>query len=727
VQAECQSERWAVFTTIQPATDSVRRLDELSGWCIVVVGDRKSVPAEAFFPGARRLVYLDAERQRALGYRIVDVLPWDTYGRKAIGYLYAMHAGAELILDLDDDNLYTGGPAFFARLEQGAVPMVTARAGTCPSFNPYPAFGANAWPRGFPLDQIQASPTVQSSEAKLSAVAVIQILADENPDVDATFRLERSLPLRFEPDERMLALGKCVYAPFNAQATVWKKAAFPMLLLPTSVHGRVADIWRSYLAQTLLWRSDHLVAFTNPLVNAAARNDHNLLGDLDAEIPLYERAGEILTFLGKREYSPGVAGLFEAYKDFYEYGLIEEADMKLVTAWIQDLYDLELSDVEVTVEVGPGGVQRADRTGSEEWGKLEQAHHRHGSKGKYLLQSVDQSEQPSDAVLALALSSTLVCFLIGIWSGNYLTRVALGFMACSGTMLLCNKFAIFYLQLPLTVIFCQFVFSAAVTRIAYSLGAVQMEFLRWDNAAWLSLVPASVSFLVSIAAGSKILQFANVETMVAVRSSVVLVICLLESAILTKTLPSWTSFLCLLTVSAGGVGYTYFEAGTFTVFIFVSVLVWCVTFCFDQIFIKHTIMKLHLPTWSYVYYSNLIMALCIFPLALFEGRNTWCHRSYWHLSSGRSGVLLVTSCVAASAISFFSFAAREAFSATQVSLMGNACRVLTIIFNATVWKHHATTEGLLALLVILAGSWLYEDGVARNKDKKWKEISNNQG
>ena len=56
----------------------------------------------------------------------------------------------------------------------------------------------------------------------------------------------------------------------------------------------------------------------------------------------------------------------------------------------------------------------------------------------------------------------------------------------------------------------------------------------------------------------------------------------------------------------------------------------------------------------------------IFPLALFEGRNTWCHRSYWHLSSSRSGVLLVTSCVAASAISFFSFAAREAFSATQV-------------------------------------------------------------
>ncbi len=52
-----------------------------------------------------------------------------------------------------------------------------------------------------------------------------------------------------------LVLRRGVFTPFNAQATLWRGGdldTYALMLLPTTVHGRVSDIWRSYFAQWLL-------------------------------------------------------------------------------------------------------------------------------------------------------------------------------------------------------------------------------------------------------------------------------------------------------------------------------------------------------------------------------------------------------------------------------------------------------------------------------------------
>ena len=36
---------------------------------------------------------------------LVDALPWNHFGRKNVGFLYAILHGAEIIWDFDDDNL----------------------------------------------------------------------------------------------------------------------------------------------------------------------------------------------------------------------------------------------------------------------------------------------------------------------------------------------------------------------------------------------------------------------------------------------------------------------------------------------------------------------------------------------------------------------------------------------------------------------------------------------
>ena len=45
------------------------------------------------------------------------------------------------------------------------------------------------------------------------------------------------------------------------------------------MHGRVSDIWRSYISQRLLWDVGYRVAFAPPLVNQY-RSPHNYLADM---------------------------------------------------------------------------------------------------------------------------------------------------------------------------------------------------------------------------------------------------------------------------------------------------------------------------------------------------------------------------------------------------------------------------------------------------------------
>ena len=70
-----------------------------------------------------------------------------------------------------------------------------------------------------------------------------QGLADENPDVDAIYRLVLPLPVQFETGRR-IALKRGVWSPFNSQNTAWWPDAFPLLYLPAYCSFRMTDIWR---------------------------------------------------------------------------------------------------------------------------------------------------------------------------------------------------------------------------------------------------------------------------------------------------------------------------------------------------------------------------------------------------------------------------------------------------------------------------------------------------
>ena len=116
-----QCEVWAVITSINPPTATITALAALSELCVVVVGDLKSPASDEYMRAfdaraQRRLVYLSPSDQRQLGYRILDHLPWNHFGRKNVGFLYAIDHGARYVYDTDDDNELLAGGAGAGRL-----------------------------------------------------------------------------------------------------------------------------------------------------------------------------------------------------------------------------------------------------------------------------------------------------------------------------------------------------------------------------------------------------------------------------------------------------------------------------------------------------------------------------------------------------------------------------------------------------------------------------------
>jgi hypothetical protein len=272
-----------VVTTIFKPSAAMEKVASLPGWCLVIVADKKT-PDELYLQGLAKaqdhVVYLSAKVQEdmaagggALG-QFVSGLPWNHFSRKNVGFLFAVGHGAQLIFDFDDDNelkvpnpmpcendtadcdrlrvldpepLIRGVPEMSAEAKQAAAKQAAPERWELPVFNPYPLMGATtstSWPRGFPMQQIKREQAgwglVMPTEMQalttipLERVAVIQMLADHDPDVDGIFRLTQLMPFSFRPPptQPSVVLGAGTYAPTNAQATLHTRAAMWATLLP---------------------------------------------------------------------------------------------------------------------------------------------------------------------------------------------------------------------------------------------------------------------------------------------------------------------------------------------------------------------------------------------------------------------------------------------------------------------------------------------------------------
>ena len=358
-QEDLMCKQWAVVTTIFEPSPSIIAAAKLSEWCMVIVADRKTdtrpYKATDDLSLAQNVVLLDVPTQERIARRspFVRESPWNHFARKNIGYLYAISHGAQFVFDFDDDNLLkkplTPLPTDTGWLRNVHLLAAEGTVGNVSVINPYPLMGApgkDAWPRGFPLEQIKNNLTTGTlsrvQDVSLDSIAVIQSLANHDPDVDAVFRLTRDVPFNFSPAQaHPVALAPTSYSPYNAQATVHTRKAFWAMLLPRTVPGRVSDIWRSYFSEKLFGVLGLSVVFVPPRV-VQFRNAHNYIADLESESALYFKTGRLLEFLTNQVQESALLPerLRNLWVELYERSYIEKEDVKMMELWLQALLDV---------------------------------------------------------------------------------------------------------------------------------------------------------------------------------------------------------------------------------------------------------------------------------------------------------------------------------------------------------------------------------------------------
>ena len=328
--------RHIVITSIHPPNKAIEGFAAMADSHVVVAGDLKS-PSRWEHPNC---TFLDAKAQKKLPHRIVEYLPWNHYGRKMLGYLHAIGNGATEIMDTDDDNVPYPGHGF----PPDSGTFATTRPGL-DFVNIYRGYTSQPiWPRGLPLDQIQAvddSLRPENLEPAQAPIGFWQGLADLDPDVDAIYRLTSNKPVTFDKGPPIV-LAEGTWCPFNSQNTLCTRPElFPLLYLPAFVTFRFTDILRGYVAQPILQAAGYRLGFTGATV-FQERNEHDLMRDFQDEIPFYLHARKCMSAVvaAVRTESSITDNLLAAYKALHAEGIVQDEELPLLEAWIEDVSNL---------------------------------------------------------------------------------------------------------------------------------------------------------------------------------------------------------------------------------------------------------------------------------------------------------------------------------------------------------------------------------------------------
>ena len=326
------------------------------GWTVCVVGDFKT--PKDWHMSQENIVYLSLERQEQLGFKIHKKMPFGIYGRKNMGYMFAIKHGAKVIYDTDDDNelivdSLSGGFILDLKAKVNSSSMLVykprelQKASQRALVNPYAHFGQpNLWPRGLPLSCLLPK-YMQDLEYTAPGASlrplVQQGLANGDPDIDAVYRLTRKrnglkIDLTFDPEAPGVTLPPGLLAPFNAQNTLFHYDSFWGLMLSVTTTFRVTDIWRSYWMQRILWDIGGTLSFMIPSVYQD-RNEHNYFFDYVEEYRLYNNTAPLTKFLLEWKAPEGdIYVKMQALCDeIYKRGFWLKGDAELTTAWIEDL------------------------------------------------------------------------------------------------------------------------------------------------------------------------------------------------------------------------------------------------------------------------------------------------------------------------------------------------------------------------------------------------------
>jgi hypothetical protein len=288
----------AVLSQLYENIDRYGHLDDVKVW---VVGDKRTPSSAAelaaeISAGGLDTVYFGVDDQDKWGtlFALYPLIPYNSDGRRVLGYLRALEEGCRLLISMDDDNFPTHDDfvGFHRRTGQAWRQPVLSEPSRFHNICEYLVFEPSrlVYPRGFPF-QLRGQPN-QARQVPCredAAIGVTEGLWFDEPDVDATTWLNgkvKGIDYR-GPDN--FVLEQSTWSPINTQNTSVVRELIPAFLfvtmawpVPGGKLDRYGDIWGGYFLLALMQGTPYHAAFGRPIV-AHRRNPHNYVDDLRFE------------------------------------------------------------------------------------------------------------------------------------------------------------------------------------------------------------------------------------------------------------------------------------------------------------------------------------------------------------------------------------------------------------------------------------------------------------
>ncbi|KAL9232572.1 hypothetical protein vseg_007671 [Gypsophila vaccaria] len=342
-----RSDKWIVVSVSEYPTESVKGLVKIRGWQVLAVGNSRT-PSDWNLKGA---VFLSLEMQSTLGYRVLEYLPYDSYVRKTVGYLFAIQHGATKIFDADNrgDVIEADIAKHFdvelvgEQARQEIILQYTHENPNRTVVNPYIHFGQRSvWPRGLPLENVGEIGHEEYYTQLFGGKQFIQQgISNGLPDVDSVFYFTRKAGLetydvRFDEKAPKVALPQGMMVPLNSFNTLFHTSAFWGLMLPVSVSTMASDVLRGYWAQRLLWEIGGYVVVYPPTVH---RFDRAGSYPFSEEKDLHVNVGRLIKFLvsWRSHKKTLIEKVLELSYVMAEERFWTDKDVQLTAAWLQDL------------------------------------------------------------------------------------------------------------------------------------------------------------------------------------------------------------------------------------------------------------------------------------------------------------------------------------------------------------------------------------------------------
>jgi len=306
---------------------------------------------------------------------------------------------------------------------------------------------------------------------------------------------------------------------------------------------------------------------------------------------------------------------------------------------------------------------------------------------------------------------------------NVFTKFALAiliglYMCNSALMLVCNKLAVHLFPAPSALLLMQ-LGTSWFAMFALSFFGLDVTPCSWDFLC--KFWPVAFVFLGTIFCGLKAIQYTNIETFIIFRAATPIVLSVCDYLFLGRELPSRRSCLCLIAMIVSAVAYVM-QDSFFVIKGYMWIGIWYFIFVTDFLVIKHKVTTVKMTNWGRVYYTNGLASLPLF----FVAPNTDFEAVATMKWSAWSMFIVALSCFLGLGMSYFSFKVRSQVTSTYFAIIGNVCKVISVVINYLMWDFHASPLGLGYLGLSLVAAYFYQQAPLRDDSEYAQKIIQEQ-